>query len=113
MKKVLFTFGLVLALGACGKKGKPGEEFVPKLEALKNEMCACKTVECADGVDKKNDALRDEARSKYKKKEDIDEGVFKQLDKLDDEMGDCAAKLRDAQEAKQPDAPPPAEPATP
>jgi hypothetical protein len=92
MKTLLFTLALV-TLAACGKDKKPGEELIPELRAIKDEMCACKDAPCAEAVAAKHKSLEEKAERVYHKVSELPKDVINQLVPLDAELRSCQRAL--------------------
>jgi len=88
MKRTL-TILCLLVLAACGKEKKPGEELIPELRAIKDEMCACKDAACADAVAAKHKELEERAERVYNKVSELPKDVINQLVPLDAELRSC------------------------
>jgi hypothetical protein len=82
-----------VALAACGKDKKPGEELIPELRAIKDEMCACKDAPCAEAVAAKHKALEEKAERIYNKVSELPKDVINQLVPLDAELRSCQKAL--------------------
>jgi hypothetical protein len=93
MRAVLVTLAF-LALTACGKDKKPGEELIPELAAIKDEMCACPDAGCADKVAAKHKELEERAERVYNKVSELPKDVINQLVPLDAELRACQRKLQ-------------------
>ena len=92
MRAVVVTLAL-LALTACGKDKKPGEELIPELAAIKDEMCACTDAACAEAVHTKHKELEERAERVYNKVSELPKDVINQLVPLDAELRACQRKL--------------------
>lgn len=93
MKTVVVTL-VFLAVAACGKDKQPGEELIPELRAIKDEMCACPDASCADKVAIKHQALEEKAKRVYNNVSELPKDVINQLVPLDAELRTCRDTLR-------------------
>ena len=93
MKSIIIVLG-IFALAACGKDKQPGEELIPELRAIKDEMCACPDAACADKVAVKHKALEEKAERVYNKVSELPKDVINQLVPLDAELRTCRDRLR-------------------
>jgi hypothetical protein len=91
MKRIAVTAAFLLA--ACGKDKQPGEELVPQLRAIKDEMCACPDAACAEKVAAKHQELEDRAKRVYNKISELPKEIINQLVPLDAELRACREKL--------------------
>ena len=92
MKKLVLALAFV-ALAACGKDKQPGEELIPQLRAIKDEMCACKDAACAEAVAVKHKELEERAERVYHKVSELPKDVINQLVPLDAELRTCQRQL--------------------
>ena len=70
-----------LALAGCSKS----DDLVGKMQGFKDQMCACKTADCADKVQ----ADEEKWESDIKKGSKPDGDTMKKLEDLSDKMTDC------------------------
>lgn len=82
-----------VALAACGKDKQPGEELIPELRAIKDEMCTCTDAACAEKVAAKHRALEERAERVYNKVSELPKEVINQLVPLDAELRTCQRQL--------------------
>lgn len=92
MKLAVVALAFV-AVAACGKDKKPGEELIPELRAIRDEMCACKDAPCAEAVAAKHKALEERAERVYHKVSELPKDVINQLVPLDAELRTCQREL--------------------
>jgi len=109
-KLLSMTFGLGLTLAACG--GDKNEELVKDGVKIRNQMCACTDVACAEAVEKKWEGLRGRAHKMFPEAKNIPDDLMDVMDRIDDSYALCLHKIRAA--AAPPlrppaEAPPPAE----
>ncbi|MBX3157022.1 MAG: hypothetical protein KF773_13690 [Deltaproteobacteria bacterium] len=81
------AIGLVLALGACGS-GDAG-----KMKKVKDDICACKDMDCVKKVEKDNEDLKKSMMEKFKDAKGP-EDLPKDLVEIVEEMDQCRRKIR-------------------
>ena len=71
----------------------PGEELIPELRAIKDEMCKCPDAACAEQVAAKHKALEEKAERVYNKVSELPKDIINQLVPLDAELRTCQRAL--------------------
>jgi LPXTG-motif cell wall-anchored protein len=82
-----FAIGLVLSLSACGS------DDAGKMKKIRDEVCACKDMDCVKKVEKENEEFQKSMMAKFKDAKGP-EDIPKDLLEIGNEIKECRRKIR-------------------
>lgn len=93
----MLVASVVFGLAACGKSA--GDEAISKMEGFKDQVCACKDMECAKKVQEDMVKWFSDFAEKHKDDKDMkeDKALEEKADKIQDEMKECLKKLAEGE----------------